>query len=161
KLVRGDLDWIVMKALDKERGRRYETANSLALDIERHLHDQPVQACPPSAAYRFRKFARRHKAALAMALVVGAALLLTVAGLAVSTALIAREQQATQSALLAETQAKEELEQSLARERRESYFQRITLAHRELSVDNLGRALKFLGECPQDLRDWEWYYLQR
>jgi serine/threonine protein kinase/Tfp pilus assembly protein PilF len=66
-LVRGELDWIVMKALDKDRSRRYETANGLAQDIERYLHDEPVQACPPSAVYRFRKFARRNKTGLAMA----------------------------------------------------------------------------------------------
>ena len=57
-LVHGELDWIVMKALEKDRSRRYETANGLAQDVQRYLHDEPVQACPPSAAYRFRKFAQ-------------------------------------------------------------------------------------------------------
>jgi serine/threonine protein kinase len=57
----GELDWIVMKCLDKDRGRRYETANGLARDIERYLHDEPVEACPPSLAYRLKKFARRNK----------------------------------------------------------------------------------------------------
>src|SRR5204862_3514418 len=66
-IVRGELDWIVMKALDKDRNRRYETANGLAMDIQRYLQDEPVQACPPSAAYRLRKFARRNKAKLAVA----------------------------------------------------------------------------------------------
>src|SRR5262249_55497010 len=59
KLVRGELDWIVMKALEKDRTRRYETANSFAMDVLRYLADEPVQACPPSAWYRFRKFTRR------------------------------------------------------------------------------------------------------
>ena len=63
QLIRGDLDWIVMKALDKERNRRYETANGFAADIERFLSHEPVEACPPSATYRIRKFARRNKAA--------------------------------------------------------------------------------------------------
>jgi tetratricopeptide (TPR) repeat protein len=67
KEVSGELDWIVMKALEKDRNRRYETASAFAADIERHLHDEPVQAGPPSAAYRFRKFARRNKAALTTA----------------------------------------------------------------------------------------------
>ncbi|MGH7140176.1 MAG: serine/threonine-protein kinase, partial [Pirellulales bacterium] len=67
RLLRGEVDWIVMKALEKDRNRRYETANGLARDIERYLHDEPVQACPPSAWYRFRKFTRRKKIALAMA----------------------------------------------------------------------------------------------
>jgi tetratricopeptide (TPR) repeat protein len=63
--VRGDLDWIVMKALDKDRTRRYETANALASDIERHLNDEPVEAHAPSQLYRLRKLVRRHKLAFA------------------------------------------------------------------------------------------------
>jgi serine/threonine protein kinase/tetratricopeptide (TPR) repeat protein len=81
-LVRGELDWIVMKALEKDRNRRYETANGFAMDIQRYLADEPVLACPPSAGYRLRKFARRHQGALT----VGAAMLaLLLAGTAVST----------------------------------------------------------------------------
>jgi serine/threonine protein kinase/tetratricopeptide (TPR) repeat protein len=81
KLVRGELDWIVMKALEKNRNRRYETANGFAMDVQRYLADEPVHAGPPSAAYRFRKFARRNKAALTTVALVAAALLL---GMAVS-----------------------------------------------------------------------------
>jgi serine/threonine protein kinase len=61
RLVRGELDWMVMKALEKDRNRRYETANGFAADIQRYLNEEAVEACPPSAAYRFRKFARRNK----------------------------------------------------------------------------------------------------
>ncbi|HZL86950.1 MAG TPA: serine/threonine-protein kinase, partial [Pirellulaceae bacterium] len=61
KLVRGELDWIVMKTLEKDRNRRYETAKDFAADVQRYLGDEPVQACPPSRWYRFRKFARRNK----------------------------------------------------------------------------------------------------
>ena len=64
KLVRGELDWIVMKTLEKDRNRRYETANGFAADVQRYLDDEPVQACPPSAGYRLRKFARRNRVAL-------------------------------------------------------------------------------------------------
>jgi serine/threonine protein kinase/tetratricopeptide (TPR) repeat protein len=60
-MVRGELDWIVMKALEKDRSRRYETANGLAADVLRYLADEAVQACPPSLAYRFRKFVRRNR----------------------------------------------------------------------------------------------------
>src|SRR5215207_8651188 len=67
QLVHGELDWIVMKALEKDRARRYETPNGFAADVERFLNDEPVQACPPSARYRFRKFARRNKATLVTA----------------------------------------------------------------------------------------------
>ena len=63
--VEGDLDWIVMKALEKDRGRRYETPSLLADDVDRFLHDQPVDACPPSTSYRLRKFARRNRTILA------------------------------------------------------------------------------------------------
>jgi serine/threonine protein kinase len=81
-LVRGELDWIVMKALDKDRNRRYETANELARDIERYLHNEPVEACPPSTAYRLRKFAAKNKNLLTVA---GAFALLLVAGATIST----------------------------------------------------------------------------
>src|SRR6478752_795797 len=67
KLVRGELDWIVMKCLEKDRNRRYETANGFAMDVQRYLADEPVRACPPTALYRCRKFARRNKVALATA----------------------------------------------------------------------------------------------
>jgi non-specific serine/threonine protein kinase/serine/threonine-protein kinase len=67
KLVRGDLDWIVMKALEKDRNRRYETANGFAIDVKRYLNDEPVLACPPSAGYRLRKFVRRNKKTMATA----------------------------------------------------------------------------------------------
>jgi tetratricopeptide (TPR) repeat protein len=67
KMVRGELDWIVMKALEKDRNRRYETANGFAMDVQRYLADESVLACPPSAGYRLRKFARRNKGGLAVA----------------------------------------------------------------------------------------------
>jgi eukaryotic-like serine/threonine-protein kinase len=74
-LVRGDLDWVVMKALEKDRTRRYETANALAMDLQRHLDDEPVTACPPSRLYEFQKSVRRHKfgfaAAAALIIVLG------------------------------------------------------------------------------------------
>jgi serine/threonine protein kinase len=67
KLVRGELDWMVMKALEKDRNRRYETANGFAMDVQRYLHDEPVQACPPSAGYRLRKLGRKYRTPLRMA----------------------------------------------------------------------------------------------
>src|SRR5262245_35915033 len=69
KLVRGEVDWIVMKCLEKDRTRRYETAIGLARDVERFLHDEPVEACPPSAGYRLRKFARKHRTPIVVAAV--------------------------------------------------------------------------------------------
>jgi WD40 repeat protein/serine/threonine protein kinase len=167
-LVHGELDWIVMKALEKDRARRYETANGLAMDVQRYLNDEEVQACLPSTWYRFRKFARRNSRALATAAVLGLAALVGVAALAASTVLVSR--------------ANKDLSESVDRERRaatgqrlaaagervaaagerlEAYFQRITVAHRELSTDNPAAALRALGECPEDLRGWEWNYLAR
>ncbi len=100
KEVRGDLDWIVMKCLEKDRTRRYETANALVRDIERHLADEPVEARPPGRGYRLRKFARRHRAALAIVVAAAAAMLLLVAGLAVSNRVIAGSRNETAAALL-------------------------------------------------------------
>ena len=104
-LVRGELDWIVMKALEKDRNRRYETANGFAIDIQRYLADEPVLACPPSAGYRFRKFARRNKAALAMASVLAGALLVAIAALSVSNFLVVRERDQKTKALSDKVQA--------------------------------------------------------
>jgi eukaryotic-like serine/threonine-protein kinase len=75
-LVRGDLDWIVMKALEKDRARRYETANGLALDIQRHLNNEPVSARPPTSFYRFQKMVRRNKLTFAFVSLVAAILVL-------------------------------------------------------------------------------------
>ncbi|MCC6230641.1 MAG: serine/threonine protein kinase [Phycisphaerales bacterium] len=81
-LLKGELDWIVMKAMDKDRGRRYETANGLGMDVRRYLAGEPVLAAPPSAAYRVRKFAKRHRASVAGASAVAAALVVGVVGFA-------------------------------------------------------------------------------
>ena len=81
-LLRGDLDWIVMKSLEKDRARRYETANGLAMDVQRYLADEPVVACPPSSLYRFQKLVRRNKGLFAAA---GAVSLMLVLGVVAST----------------------------------------------------------------------------
>jgi tetratricopeptide (TPR) repeat protein len=106
-LLRGDLDWIVMKALEKDRTRRYETANGLAMDIQRHLGNEPVAASPPSNLYRFQKIVRRNKLVFACAAIVMAALAL---GFGVSTRMFLQERQARreQARLRLEAQAKEQ-----------------------------------------------------
>jgi eukaryotic-like serine/threonine-protein kinase len=81
-IVRGELDWIVMKALEKDRSRRYETANGLAMDIRRYLAGEAVIAAPPSTAYRFRKFVRRNKGAVTAGALIALALILGLAGTA-------------------------------------------------------------------------------
>jgi eukaryotic-like serine/threonine-protein kinase len=140
QIIRGELDWIVMKALDKDRNRRYDTASALAADVQRYLDDEPVQACPPSAWYRLRKLARRKKALFMTASVVAAAILIAVTTLAVSGVFV--------------WQTNQEMERTL-------YLHRVALAHRELSIDNLHGAVKLLHACPEELREWEWHYLMR
>lgn len=75
--LRGELDWIVMKALEKDRSRRYETASALAADVQRYLNDESVEACPPSPGYRLRKYARRNRRLLASAAVIAMVLVVT------------------------------------------------------------------------------------
>jgi serine/threonine protein kinase/tetratricopeptide (TPR) repeat protein len=116
--VKGELDWIVMKALEKDRNRRYSTASSLALDLERHLADEPVEACPPSPMYRFRKFASRNRALLATGCAVALAVMVAVGSLVVSNVRISQEASEKALALAAvkasEQQAVENLEDALA-----------------------------------------------
>ena len=78
--LKGDLDWIVMKCLEKDRTRRYDTANDLAMDVQRHLAGEAVEAAPPSTAYRMRKFVRRHRVGVIAGLLVAIALVLGVIG---------------------------------------------------------------------------------
>jgi len=113
KLVRGELDWIVMKSLEKDRTRRYETANGFAKDIQRYLDGDPVEACPPSATYKLKKFARKHRAALAT---VGAFALLLIAATAVSASLAVWANHERLRAVKAERSAKQEQERAQNRE---------------------------------------------
>jgi hypothetical protein len=101
-VVRGELDWIVMKALEKDRTRRYESASDFARDLQRYLDDEPVEACPPSASYRLRKFTRKHRALLATASAFAA---LLIVGVVVSTWQMVRATQAEAQARLNEEQA--------------------------------------------------------
>ncbi len=189
RAVRGDLDWIVMKALDKSRTRRYETAVGFARDVQRHLAGDPVEACPPSAAYRVRKFARKHRAAMAT---VGAfaGLLVTAAIVSGYLAIRARSAEtlarrrlddvvqanaATSKALEEMSQAKRETEAALseskeagqraiaARDQAEAsnYINQVNLAHQYWLAENVQQADRLLAACPKPLRHWEWSYLAR
>jgi eukaryotic-like serine/threonine-protein kinase len=139
-LVRGDLDWIVMKCLEKDRARRYETANALAMDLQRHLNNEPVTARPPSKFYEFQKTVRRHKVGFAATAAVIAALGSAAAVSLWETALARRA----------------------AREaRHNAYVADMHLARQSFTEGNLGgtRALlaKYLPSSgAPDLRGWEW-----
>jgi serine/threonine protein kinase/tetratricopeptide (TPR) repeat protein len=100
--LRGDLDWIVMKALEKDRERRYETANALAMDVRRHLMNEPVLARPPNRWYRLQKLVRRNRLVFVAGAAVVAALLV---GMVVSTWLYLRERDAQRRALAAQRNA--------------------------------------------------------
>jgi serine/threonine protein kinase len=116
-LVRGDLDWIVMKCLDKDRTRRYATANALARDLERYLNEEPIEARPPSAGYRLSKFLKRHKG---MVLAVTSVMLALVAGIIGTTLGLlraVREHGEAVMAAAAEKQAKETAQQREAETR--------------------------------------------
>ncbi len=111
QLFRGELDWIVMKALDKDRSRRYESASAFAADVQRYLNDEPVQACPPSAWYRLGKLVRRNKSKVAVA---AAMLALVLAGAAVSAWQAVRATLAEQQTGEALAQVKAEQEKTEA-----------------------------------------------
>jgi serine/threonine protein kinase/WD40 repeat protein len=143
RLVRGDLDWIVLKALEKDRARRYESANGLAADLRRYLDNEPIAARPPSNLDRFQKLARRHKLAFAA---VGAVLAALIVGL------ITTSWQASR--------AKRHLEQA----RLNAYVSEVNVAQQALAENNLARALQLLDRHrprgnQTDLRGFEWRYL--
>ncbi len=94
----GELDWIVMKSLEKDRTRRYESASALTADIEHHLNDEPVDACPPSWSYRFRKFARRNRAAIVTAFLVTLSLLIGISVATWQAVAAARDRERAQAA---------------------------------------------------------------
>jgi WD40 repeat protein len=98
-LVRGELDWIVMKALEKDRNRRYDTASNFAADLQRYIADEAVQACPPSVRYRLGKFVRRNKASLTLAATVATAMILALVVLAISNVWVISERDQKAQAL--------------------------------------------------------------
>ena len=183
--LKGDLDWIVMKCLEKDRTRRYETANGLAFDLRRHLNNEPVLARPPSTTYKLQKAIRRNKLAFAAAMAVAGAL---VVGTTVSSwqAIEARRarnaeeeqrlaaqserdkaqtaQQLAQRAQQAEKQERQRAEKGETEARQNLYAAHMNLALQAVEEQNIGYALSLLDlHRPQagqpDLRGWEWRYL--
>ena len=113
RLIHGELDWVVMKCLEKDRARRYATANGLAADLLRYLADEPVMAAAPSAAYRLRKFVRRHRASVSAAAAIAVVLVAAVVG---TTSALLRERHAKQLALIAADAERHAKETATARE---------------------------------------------
>src|SRR5262245_3824651 len=118
-------------------------------------------AVPRRAWIQAGMFVRRNRRALAMASALALAALVGVGALAASTVLVWKANRDLTESLDRERESVARERLATNGERREAYFQRITVAHRELSIDNLAAALRALHDCPEDLRDWEWYYLMR
>jgi len=170
-LLRGDLDWIVMKCLEKDRTRRYDTATGLAADLKRHLSDEPVVARPPSSAYKLQKFWHRHKVLVTAAFLISFSLS---AGITFSLGQAHRarraerakqvslesEQKARQAAIQAQSEALQERDSA----RRHLYAASINLANQAWNESNLGKTRRLLASTvpeasQEDFRGWEWRYL--
>jgi serine/threonine protein kinase/Flp pilus assembly protein TadD len=165
----GDLDWIVMKALEKDRTRRFESASGLALDVQRFLKNEPIEARPPSGLYRFQKWVRRNKTAFAAAAAVVAALVL---GLGLSLYLFIQERHALRSekealhrAVAAErrqAELREQAEKGLALERQMRELapmaEKFTIAGRLLSQGMMEEAEQVISDIPPNIRQGSIFY---
>jgi eukaryotic-like serine/threonine-protein kinase len=174
--IENDLDWIVMKCLEKDRTRRYETANGLAADLKRYLDNEPVTARPPSVAYRFQKAFRRNKLAFGAGVAVVAAL---VVGLAVAAVgwrqtgierdkALQAKSEAVAAQQKAETSQRSEQEQRRRAEKGEAdsrlllYAANMNLAQQAWEQNNGARLRQLLEETKESAnRNFEWYYWQR
>ena len=187
KEMRGDLDWIVMKCLEKDRTRRYPTADALALDIKRYLDDEPVEARPPSRGYRLKKFVRRNSAAMwtvaiCVTLLLGGTVTSTIEAVRATRAENSMREEAThardaekksdqahtaaEAARSKEAQARGIAERQERLARRRLYASQVNLAYQALRDGDTARTLELLeGQRPffdqEDLRSFEWYYLWR
>ena len=169
RLFQGDLDWIVMKCLEKDPARRYETADALAADLQRHTQTEPVTARPPSAAYRLRKSIRRNRLAFATGAVVALSLIL---GIAVSTWQAIRatraERQQSQMRELAESSRATEAAQRVRAEASENQYKKLlyaanmNLAGQAWEQHDMGRLRRLLDASGRyESPGVEWSYWQR
>lgn len=171
KIMRGDLDWIVMESLEKDRTRRYATAVELAADLERHLHHKPVQAAAPNMWYKLRKFIRRHRMGIMASALIAATLIL---GATVSTIGFIQAKRERNRAVSAEKEAI--AQRQFAQEQRSRAEDRELMTHRQLyashmylarqawETGNIERTLELLHTyIPErelaDLRSFSWYHL--
>jgi len=168
-IVRGELDWIVMKSIEKDRSRRYETASALAEDVQHHLKDEPVTACPPSINYRFRKFARRNKGILSGTCLLLTTLLLGLFGTLWQAAQAEKEKRNTELALIAVSKERDRARDAELNAQKEAniarwhaYVADMNLAMQAWTENNVGRTLEILKRYARwDLRGFEWFYVWR
>jgi WD40 repeat protein len=160
-----ELDTILLKAMSKEPQSRYATAQELADDLRRFWEHRPIRARRPGLVERAAKWARRYRGVVAAA---GIILILAVAGLALSTALIEQQRRqaitnlgiANQQRDLADARSRELAAAHEAQDRR-LYIDRVNRAYGEWKENNLTLARRLLDECPRDRRGWEWSYCRR
>ena len=172
-----ELEWIPLKAMQKDRCRRYKSASEMADDVRNYLNGNPLLAGPETAIYRVQKFVHKHAGSVATVVLVAAAIIL---GLIVSTAMYLRAEDARQKEATARTQAEqakenetvartqaeraknaEQEQRKLAENRAEElrrtlYVNSIQLADAKYREGNIGRGRELLISCPNDLRGWEW-----
>ncbi|MHC4560307.1 MAG: protein kinase domain-containing protein, partial [Planctomycetota bacterium] len=151
-----ELEWIPMKAMRKERTRRYRSASELADDIQNYLNGSPLIAGPETAVYRAKKFVHKHAGSVVTVALVAVAIVL---GLIVSTAMYFRAEQARKNELVARTkaeQAEEVAEERAEDYRRALYANTIQLAAAKYQDGNIQHVHELLNDCPKDLRGWEW-----
>ncbi len=179
-MLRGELDWVVMKCLEKHRDRRYETANALSRDIQRYLADEPVEARPPSAGYRFTKFLRRHKGPMIAASLVLLTLIVGMVGTAYfalradqnAAAARAYARSADENARVARANAttasieKDRADAKANDARQHLYAAHMNLAQSNWEANHVGVTLELLaryapGTPDADLRGFEWHYWDR
>jgi WD40 repeat protein/serine/threonine protein kinase len=168
--LHGDLDWITLKAMDKDRTRRYQTAHALAEDIQRYLNQEPVLAGPPSTVYKLHKFVARNKRLVASVVVIAIILLLSTI-ISVSQMIVAkRAERIAEQASIDEAAQRLRAQTEELKARRRAYASDMNLAAQALDQDNLGRAQDLLDRhrpstsdsnsvSSIDLRGWEWRYL--
>jgi WD40 repeat protein/serine/threonine protein kinase len=186
-LMRGELDWIILKCLEKDRGRRYQAASGLARDLEHYLADEPVEACPPTAGYRLRKFAHKYRTPLRVASTF--VFLLTLAAITSTWQAIRATFAENRASEQRDIAQRKELEAIRAREETGKAYQQVAVANQELQkttgdlraalyVSDLNRAYQYwdsgniqrveellerhrpIGKH-EDLRGVEWHYLRR
>jgi eukaryotic-like serine/threonine-protein kinase len=167
-MLRSELDWVVMKCLEKQRDRRYETANGLARDLQRYLADEPVEARPPSAGYRIGKFLRRNKGPVIAASLLVLALVAGVVGTTLGLLEARRQRDAAEAARLEEARQRTAADEARSREadQREQaqqslYYSNLARAQFKYRAHSVADAEDLLDRCPDARRGWEWRYLKQ
>ena len=188
RLLKGELDWILLKALEKDRSRRYDSANGFAADLQRYLAGEPVQAVPPSTGYRLKKFVRRHKGAVIAVGLVLTAMLVGMVGIGFGMSegekarllarekaqteiarkeaeaardLLAGEKEQTDKARKAAEDARDALKLTQENLARIEYGRTIQVAYQAWRDNDVATAMKLLHSTRKDLRGWEWHFVHR